>query len=357
MNEIRPLNLTSRRFYWSCQLGGWVLYVLIVASPIILSGKFNGTIAFGLTLIFMQGILLTEALRWLIVRLQWLRLPVAGALPRVLVVNILMGLIMALIKSGLDRIQLDTPGLFLYTAQYAFVFFLWSVIYFLVHFLENYKNAEIENLRWEASIREAELNKLKSQLNPHFMFNAMNSIRALVGENPNRAKEAVTQLANLLRNTLQMGKQKMITFGQELEIVKDYLALESVRLEERLRIEIKIIPGCESAEVPPLMIQTLVENGIKHGIAQLPEGGTLSLYAAPENDGIRITIRNSGRYDETKKPESGFGLRNTMERLHLLYGGNASFSLKNENVNTVLTDLFIPGKSIPANRPFQKTTL
>lgn len=345
---MTTLNLTSRRFYWACQLGGWLLYVLLNAFLLFLNEKLNGNVAFGLTFIFMLGIGLTQGLRWLIVRLNWLQLSIPAALPRILVVNLLMGIAIAFILSGLDNLASSDPPSFnmartlINVASYTFVFFSWSLIYFLIHFIENYKKAEIENLRWEAASREAELNRLKSQLNPHFMFNAMNSIRALVGENPERAKEAVTQLANLLRNTLQMGKYKLIPFGQELDVVRDYVAIESVRLEERLHVEWNIGAGCESVELPPLMLQTLVENGIKHGIAKIPEGGKLIVTTACENGGLLITIRNSGQYNEQLKPESGFGLRNTKERLELLYGKRATFSITNENKNTVLTRVFIP---------------
>lgn len=340
--------LTSRRFYWACQLGGWILYVLLSAFLLFLNERMNGNVAFGLTFIFMLGIGLTQAMRWLIIRLNWLRLSIRAVVPRVLLVNLIMGLVMALILSGLDNLAQLKPGnpdpvhILINTANYTFAFFSWSLIYFLVHFLENYKKAEIENLKWEAASTEAELNRLKSQLNPHFMFNAMNSIRALVGENPERAKEAVTQLANLLRNTLQMGKYKLIPFGQELDVVKDYVAIESVRLEERLQVEWNIGAGCESVELPPLMLQTLVENGIKHGIARIPEGGKLQVNAKQINNGIEIIIRNSGQYKENPNPESGFGLRNTKERLELLYGKKAVFSIANENNQTVITTLFIP---------------
>jgi two-component system, LytTR family, sensor kinase len=346
------LNLTNRRFYWACQLGGWLLYIALNAFVFYIGDSLNGNVAFGLTFIFILGIALTQALRWVIIRMQWLRLPIPAALVRVLFVNILMGTTITLLLGGLDRLETGQMKFDLVRniSSYTFVFFTWSVIYFLVHFIENYKKAEIENLRWAAVIHETELNKLKSQLNPHFMFNAMNSIRALVGENPQRAKEAVTQLANLLRNTLQMGRHKLIPFGQELDIVRDYLAIESVRLEERLDVAWKIAPGCESIEVPPMMIQTLVENGIKHGIARLPEGGKLSVQAARQNGGLSITIRNSGQYDETKLPESGFGMRNTKERLELLYAGRAAFSIANESPDTVITQLFIPPQLINGDK-------
>jgi LytS/YehU family sensor histidine kinase len=219
---------------------------------------------------------------------------------------------------------------------------LWTVIYFAVHYFLNYKNAEIENLKWQASITEIELNKLKSQLNPHFVFNCMNSIRALVDEEPAKAKEAVTQLANILRNTLMMGRSRLVPFGEEMKVVKDYLALESIRLEERLEVSMDIAPESNTFEVPPLMLQTLVENGIKHGIARLTGGGKLDIRSRVEADGLHIEIRNSGQYKGNTDSETGFGIVNTLQRLSLLYDGKARFEIANETNDTVITQLLIP---------------
>ena len=124
---------------------------------------------------------------------------------------------------------------------------------------------------------EIELNNLKSQLNPHFIFNALNSIRALVDENPLKSKQAINQLSNILRNSLASDKKGLTKFEDELKIVKDYLGLESIRFEERLKTEFDIHPESQKFLVPPLMIQTLVENGIKHGISKLTPGGVIQL--------------------------------------------------------------------------------
>ena len=347
---------TSRReLYWWCQLGGWMLYVLLNGFYVYLKGDFNGTFAFSLVFIFLFGIILTQFLRWVIIRFNILNLSLPKVIPTMLLLNIPLAMMMLLIQNGFDRIatgmetNMNYAALSLTVLNFLLVFLFWSLIYYLVHFIENYKKAEIEKFRWQAAIHETELNKLKSQLNPHFMFNAMNSIRALVAENPLRAKEAITQFSNLLRNTLQMGKYKFIPLSQELEVVKDYLAIEAVRLEERLKIEWNISPEAESCEVPPLMIQTLVENGIKHGIARLPEGGKLYIEANKIPEGLVLTIRNSGQYDSSKIPESGFGMRNSIERLQLLYNGKATFSIVNEDSKTVITKLFIPTSIVATN--------
>jgi two-component system LytT family sensor kinase len=225
---------------------------------------------------------------------------------------------------------------------YLLIFVLWAMIYFAVHYFLNYKRAEIENLRWQASMTEIELNKLKSQLNPHFVFNCMNSIRALVDEDPLKAKEAVTQLANILRTTLMMGRNKLVTFEEEMKVVGDYLGLESIRLEERLQVTLAIASESLSWEVPPLMVQTLVENAIKHGIATLTGGGELSITSHVKGNELHILIRNSGQYKGNTDSDTGFGIANTRQRLHLLFESRAQFSICNDSPHTVLTELLIP---------------
>ena len=227
----------------------------------------------------------------------------------------------------------------------AFVYVVWSLIYFLVHFIENYKKEEIKNLTWEAAINEIELNKLKSQLNPHFMFNSMNSIRALVDEDPVKAKNAITQLSNILRNTLQMGKKKLISFEEELNLIKDYLDLEVTRYEERLKVEYDIHPRSAQFSVPPMMIQTLAENGIKHGISKLTKGGILKIGTEIKDDCLHIKIINSGQMNIVESTDTGFGIKNTIQRLHLLYGDKALFKIENLDDNHVIAKLLIPYNS------------
>src|SRR5690606_20506285 len=174
------------------------------------------------------------------------------------------------------------------------LYIVWVLFYFMYHYVENYNTA----LKYDAVINEIELNKLKSQLNPHFIFNALNSIRALVDENPGKSKIAITQLSNILRNSLIMDKKKLINFEDEMKTVKDYLDLEIVRFEERLKAEFDIQEGSFQFEVPPLMVQTLVENGIKHGISTLIEGGIVQICTQVKDSRLLIKIRSSGQYKE-----------------------------------------------------------
>jgi sensor histidine kinase YesM len=348
---MQGIRLRRRQLYWLFQLSGWTIYVVLNIGYLVLENRFNSAIALEFFLLWLLAIALTQSLRTLIIQNNWLQWSVAKVIPLILLLNILMAIPMQLlhvlfrvffVNTSSIFTEISTTVILLGLINFALFFFLWSLIYFAVHYLDNIRLAEIRNLRWHATIREAELNKLKSQLNPHFMFNAMNSIRALVDENPQRAKTTITELASLLRNTLQMGRQKVVSFDQELETVQNYLAIEGSRFEERLTIEYHISQNCSSFPVPPLMIQTLVENGIKHGIAKLPQGGFIRFDAAIRNEILHIQLINSGQLDTTVIPESGYGLRNTRERLNLLYGNRARFEIKNQTDTTVLTYLSIP---------------
>ena len=249
-----------------------------------------------------------------------------------------------------SHVVFDPRHFFGLTAIYALIFFLWSTLYFTYHYFEHY-NLSLEH---EASVVDIELNNLKSQLNPHFIFNALNSIRALVDENPVKSKQAINQLSNILRNSLT-DKRGLANFEDEMKIVHDYLGLESIRFEERLKTEFEIHPDSQSFLVPHLMIQTLVENGIKHGISKLTSGGSIVVKAWVENRQLIIQIRNSGHMQnndgENHDDSNGIGLKNTLQRLKLFYGNEASFRIINENNNFVLTEIHIP-QDHQNKRPF-----
>jgi sensor histidine kinase YesM len=142
-----------------------------------------------------------------------------------------------------------------------------------------------------------------------------------------------------------MGKQKLIPVSQEIKLVEDYLAVESYRYEERLRYNLNIKPDTLGFLVPPLMLQTLVENGIKHGISKLPKGGELNLDIHKANDFLEVSITNSGHFNPNSTTDTGFGLENTRERLKILFGKTAKLTITNASENTVLTQIIIPLKT------------
>jgi len=278
--------------------------------------------------LLVVGIALTHAYRYLILQFRILKLKIVYQLFFIAVSSLMLSVIFCVAGSVFFVLSLEE------VINGIVPFLFWSIIYFGFHYLENYKKTEIQNLRWEAASKDIELNKLKSQLNPHFMFNSMNSIRALIDENPAKAKEAVTQLSNILRNTLLMNKNKEIVLEEELRIVKDYLDLEQIRYEERLRYEMEIDPSSVTKLVPPLIIQAQVENAIKHGISKIPGGGVVKVKTKLEDNNLLLEVKNTGSLSN-EKSDTGFGFANSKQRLDLLYGGKASIEITEENSNEV----------------------
>jgi LytS/YehU family sensor histidine kinase len=174
---------------------------------------------------------------------------------------------------------------------------------------------------------QAELKVIKSHINPHFIFNALNSIRALVDENPARARKAITELSNILRSSMQAEKIEVVPFEREINIVKDYLELEHIRFEERLHISYRLDERTFERPVPPMLIQTLVENAIKHGISKNVEGGEIDITSTIIDGFHMILIRNTGQLNGVDQSK-GFGLVSTESRLKLLFGNRAQFDLK-----------------------------
>ena len=215
------------------------------------------------------------------------------------------------------------------------------LIYIVYHYVEKNTNDQLDRLRLESMVKELELKTIKSHINPHFIFNSLNSIRALVDENPERARKAITELSNILRSSMHAGKSETVPFEKELNIVKDYLALEHMRFEERLQIEFNIDKQTLLQPVPPMMLQTLVENGIKHGISKRINGGFVKISSQFREDNLELIVQNSGQLNGIINTE-GFGIQSTEDRLNLLYHGKASFEIKNLNAEMVQSKVSIP---------------
>lgn len=338
------------RLYWSLQIGGWAFYafVQIVGSRIANGPEWvNAKRIIFLSCEAFMCLLLTHALRQLINRWRWFNFGLARLIPRVVIGSLILAVVIyflkILVSIPLDEyhrvVAFNINNFIGLTLVYYGIFFVWSVLYFVYTYFERYN----KSLKLEASIKEIELNNLKSQLNPHFIFNALNSIRALVDENPSKSKQAINQLSNILRSSLATGKKGLTRFEDELIIVKDYIGLEQIRFEERLKAAFEIDDESLDFLVPPLMIQTLVENGIKHGISKLTEGGSILLKTSVLNDRLKIQIRNSGVYlNGARRSSGGLGLENTTQRLKLIYGDSATFKILTEKNNFVTVEVEIP---------------
>ncbi|MEY3399313.1 MAG: LytT sensor histidine kinase [Bacteroidota bacterium] len=336
--------------YWASQVMGWGLFVLgniITASLTSQDLELTWVVS---AFIFVTGILTTHGFRYLFHRWQWKRLQLGPLIIRVLISVPALSLVFTFVNTilvdiWLGRLPLEEfrLGSFLQNSlNFSALFLLWSIIYFAVQTFRNWKNEEIQNLELRASKTEIELNSFKAQMNPHFMFNSLNSIRALIDEDPEKAKFAITTLSGILRNNLMLGKKPVVPLRDELDLVNKYLSLEKIRFEERLHIEMDVAPECFASEIPVFMLQTIVENGIKHGISRETAGGTLSIRIVPEGEHLKITVQNTGQFLPEPGRE-GIGIANTHKRLELLYGQSASFSIVPQS-GIVTAILIIPNR-------------
>jgi sensor histidine kinase YesM len=350
-NMSQTLFMANRnRVYWLSQLSGWSLWAVLNIIGMLSFDLFSWKKIILFLFVSFAGLSFTHILRNIIKKYSWVNLPLKKIIPRILLSSLALGIILSVFYFStqyyssvlpLSEIKIGSP--FVLTANLSSVILGWLLIYFGVHLFENYKRVEIESLIWEAAVKDFELKTLKSQLNPHFMFNAMNSIRALIEEDPGNAKAALTSLSNILRYSLKMERNETVPLEEEMQTVNDYLALEAIRFEERLNYELDIDPRSGRIEIPPMMVQTLVENGIKHGVTKRTEGGKITVTSKMNGSYMIIQIKNSGQIDEhSLRHAKGFGIDNTKQRLNLLYGEKAIFTIKNESPDVVLAEIKIP---------------
>jgi len=342
--------VNKQKLYWTLQAWGWSLYAILQIAASVVAADAVGVSAQRIVFLLYEAtfcFLVTHGYRHFMNQWRWMGLGMQRLIPKVIVSVFALGLLMYFLRVPIAlplrlysvAVVFDLQNIIGLTFYYAIIFFLWMSLYFIYNYFERYN----KSLKLEAYAKEIELNNLKAQINPHFIFNALNSIRALVDENPSKSKQAINQLSSILRNSLVAEKRGLTRFQDELKVVRDYLGLESIRFEERLMTEFEVDPASREFLIPPLMIQTLVENGIKHGISRLTEGGLIQIKAIVENDRLTIQIRNSGQYiNGVKKTSGGLGLENTKQRLRLIYGDAASFKILSESDNFVLTEITIP---------------
>jgi two-component system LytT family sensor kinase len=341
--------MKKNTLYWICQIGGWFLFIMLEFVGYGNIYGFNGLLILNVAINFLAGILLTHLYRMFIIRTSWINLPMKSLVPRVVLGIGFVSFLLTLLNIYLDRmtvplmaqLPVDYVLIFNYLFNWSKYILLWALVYHLFQYWERSLEAEKAKYQLQAIIKENQYQNLKTQLNPHFLFNSLNSIRTLVDIDPNLSKEAITRLSGLLRSSLQMSKEKTVSLRQEIETVKDYLAIEKIRFDERLKISYDIKEETLSAQVPPMMLQTLVENAVKHGISKSIVGGEVNISAWQTKFHLHIEIVNTGRYVPNKESH-GFGLDNTRERLAILFESHASFSIENLGENEVITKIDIP---------------
>ncbi len=341
--------------YWKCQLTGWLIAGLYWALGGPLEAQFNWLQAL-LDFIgdFSICILLTHTYRNYALRKNWHKLPLKSLVPRIIPVILLLGVsFMILIAIKLYVVSLYASQNFSLSFWEFFksarltlfitgirLMSIWVLAYHLYHYAQREINTAKENARLSLIAKEAQLSNLSAQLNPHFFFNSLNNIKSLVIENPESARRAIDLLSDLLRNSLYSKDDKLITVQEEINLVKDYLELEKMRFEERLQMHIQVDQELSDLLIPPLSIQALAENAVKHGIDKRNDGGLIAIKVEKEAGFLKITVQNPGKLYE--REHQGLGLKNLKERLLLQFNGKAVFNIIALAGENVLATILIP---------------
>lgn len=340
--------IKKKHIYWYCQFIGWSFYIAV--NSLFLGLHHNSQLADYLLyfVMLLAGIAISHAYRSVVIRLDVLTKPIPFQLVFMVLFSFIKGVLFFLViiaqwlVLGYTLSDLTIISISENILDYSVVFCMWNVIYFGFHYFQNYRKAEINSLRYLAASRESELNHLKAQLNPHFIFNCMNSIRALIDEDPTKAKSAITQLSNMLRSTLILDKSREVTVDEEMRLVQDYLDLEKIRYEERLNVELDINDRERRYLIPPFIIQSQVENAIKHGISKFPGPGTIRIRVWDEGKELFIKVSNTGKIN-SQTPLTGVGFKNSIQRIELLYGKNAGITIHEAN-DWVIVEIHLPLK-------------
>lgn len=359
----------GHRAYWLCQFAGWGGMWMIFFLPVpFYAGKLGPSVVLaevvyfslqsvvGMTLSHAMRVIFLHALRlrrtWWALALRLTAWVVAFAFAQV---GVMWSAISLLEIPGdlrpIAGVPLDVfadyvDSLSLYIA----IFTIWTGFYLGLRYYRQHQAGVIEQLKLAAAVKEAQLDNLKAQLNPHFLFNSLNTVRALIPREEARPREAITLLSELLRASLNQGANETVTLAREMEAVDNYLALEHMRFEERLQVHRSIERGALEWRVPPFLVQTLVENALKYGLARREEGGEITIEAFVRDDVLQVRVTNPG----TLRPEegsTGVGLKNSRARLELLFGASARLELVQAAADLVQARLSIPSKTVAVSNP------
>ncbi|MCE9669802.1 histidine kinase [Myxococcus stipitatus] len=329
--EHRPATLPS---FWTLQFGGWGLYaalLIITFMPIVAAegGELRLMMAKGVRAGFGLG--LTSLLR------LGYRRAFPGSIKRQaawsLVGGTVLGIAWALLGEAwaawlyAGTYQWAPKLVPRFALEYAITLTGWSALYFGIKHARAWQEERERALRADALAQEARLASLRHQMHPHFLFNALSSLRALIGEDPTRARRMVTEMADFLRFSLQKADAPHVPLEEELAMARSYLSIESVRFEEKLDASLDVAPGLEHLRVPAFLIQPLVDNAVKHGMASGVLPVRVRVRVHREHGALRVLVSNTGHWAPTfREPDprgTGTGLRNVRERLTQLFGERA----------------------------------
>jgi two-component system, LytTR family, sensor kinase len=329
MKRESVLNLRS---FWQVQIIGWCcfyLFDLLESIHEFLTKRLSiDEETVPIVLMFLGSFALRPFCRWLLRRSQsWIAFELkaaAASMVTAIPVACAAGLILQ------NFYHVPWHAVVTVWAWSFFILFMWCSLYFSIKQWQQSSQEKERLLRAESEVREARLLALRYQLNPHFLFNSLNAVSTLILDgNAPAATRMLAQIGDLLRSSLDSEVTAEVALGQELVFTEGYLAIEQTRLGDRLKFDMVIPMETRDALVPSMLLQPLVENAVRYGVAPLVEGGWIAIKSALHENRLRIEIGNSGRRSEgeQEKNGNGIGLGNTAERLKTLYGANFEFSL------------------------------
>ncbi|WP_425391806.1 sensor histidine kinase [Ekhidna sp.] len=340
--------MTRNNSYWLLQSIGWFVYALIgVAIALIFYEHVDVWVILAQFFSAIVMFLSTHLLRYKMKLDGWLKLKLQKLILRLLPTLIILslsanGIVVGYTILTTDLIDVERFSIsvfLLFTFQTFVYFLLWTAVYLIIFFFRNYKKEEVEKWQLKTAVKDAELIALKAQINPHFLFNALNNIRALILEDHMKARDMVSHLSELLRYSIQFNDNEKVTVEEELKIVNKYLELESIHYENRLHYEILTKEELNRCKIPPMLIQLMAENAVKHGISQVKNGGDILISVEKDGKDLVLEVSNTGKLK--KNLGNGIGLRNATERIRILFETEPDLELKQEG-NMVRSRLKLP---------------
>ncbi|MTI39227.1 sensor histidine kinase [Fulvivirga lutimaris] len=346
---MKQEEINSTKLYWTLQVAGWSIFYFFYAFIAYYFSDFQWQVLVGYLNTAVFGFLLSHLYRNYIKQNHWESQGLFKLAIRLLVGSFVIAVVWTAIVVPINKLFLppseeDQQTLIvavIVVSNLTIVMLGWSLMYFLFKFFMNFKHSEVEKWKLEAAVKDAQLLALKSQINPHFIFNSLNNIRSLVIENPEKARDMITHVSDLLRYSVQFNNKEKVRLEQELEVVQNYLNLESIQFEDRLQYKLEIKPETLDRQIPPMAVQLLVENAIKHGISNLPKGGIINVKSYLDDDALVVEVINTGQINNISKG-TGIGLKNASDRLKLIFGKLSDLEIKNLNEEMVQAKFKIP---------------
>ncbi len=339
---------TGNRNFWIAQTIGWSIMAGSILLVQFLAGFPMKLLLYNSLTPMAVGFLLTTTYRYIIRKSEWRKWNLSKTLifllgSTFLLTSVFMVCVFLVIKFiyGLHGLTVSAflGNMFVFTL----IILSWNLIYFTVHYFNNWTQAELEKWQLAAEMKDAQLGALKSQINPHFVFNTINNIRSLILEDKEKAREMLLNFSDMFRYSLKNSDQLKVELQDELEIVNQYLELLSIQYEDKLHYKIQVDESLQQIELPPMMLQLLIENAVKHGISQFKQGGCILIDINEEDGFANISVSNSGRLSTAPgwEDQLGVGLDNIKRRLELIYNGQASMEIS-EIENSVIASIKIP---------------